>query len=167
MSREYEGNPVAKCMHARKGDCFGINCPCEDYRPTYLMSKEDVETIMPGVRNRSINPGAIRYRSKHTRIAGEHRYPREDIIVDAYGNKRIGGYDDNIGKADVSDKSADIKNLHSKYPKIRLICATCGAEKLFNTENICYRETFVYDCPKCHNRNGLDISWFISKLKNP
>lgn len=166
MSREYEGNPVAKCMNARKGDCFGINCPCEDYRPTYLMSKEDAETIMPRVRDRSINPGAIRYRNKHTRIAGEHRYPREDIIVDTYGNKRIGGYDDNIGKADPSDKPAEIQNLYNKYPKIRLICGVCGAKKLFNIENIGHREKFVYACPQCHNRNGIEVSAFINKIKN-
>lgn len=165
MSKEYDGNPTAKCMKERKGDCFGMNCPCEDYEPAYLMTKEDVETFMPGARERSINPGAIRYKSKHTRIAGEHRYPREDIIVDNYGNKRIGGYDDNIRRIDLSDETAELRNLYQKYPKVRLLCANCESSRLFKIEDICYRTIFVYDCPKCHKRNGLDVSWLKNELR--
>ena len=129
------------------------------------MSAEDAAAILPGLRDRSICPGGIRYKSSHTRFAGEYRYPHEDIVVDDYGNKRIGGYDDNIGRSDLSDDAGDMHKLFEKFPKIRLLCSSCEFGKLFNIENICSRPIFVYNCPRCHSRNGLDVSWLIEIIK--
>lgn len=159
MSREYEGNPSAICMNQRKGECAGLGgkCPCEDFRPTYLITPEDAQILFPGARDRSINPGGIHYKSRHTRTAGEHRYPREDIVIDTYGNKLIGGYLDNY-KSEKVEKNDKIKRLCKQHPKISLLCSHCGEKKRFRTEDLLARDVFVYECRSCSGRNSFKTS---------
>lgn len=164
MAREYEGNPNSKCMNARKGDCGGLRCPCEDYQPTYMMTAEEAELIIPGARDRSINPGGIHYKSRHTRTAGEHRYPREDIVVDTLGNKFFGGYDSELKGLNNISKNQSLVEICLKYPRIRLVCSHCGYDKSYAIENIVNRPTFIFKCIRCDTRNEVDVDRLIDEL---
>lgn len=79
------------CNLMRKGDCCGFGRVCKDFEAAYNISNDELK-MWPGGRDRN-NATGVHYKSKMTRLRGEHGAFREyyytNFDYDSHGNRRI------------------------------------------------------------------------------